>query len=332
MCMRSLRLIVLALLVTAARADFVTDVYAQFFPGQSTPSDGIGCSAVGNPSSCSAVGHYSTNPGSLAYSFGIYSYDVDLVASASSSVTAATFDYVDVYPRNEAFQAGSSQVLGDAGFGDTIDLGGPKGQPAFAEFLINPYPDASMDNRFCDDFPLINEQLSWFGSFTCDPNPPGARYFGDWALVQPIQLGEPFTFYMDISQMMPLDLGNDDVAFYLDTAYSVASIQVVDSNGNPITGLNYSTASGTKYQIEGATYVPEPTCSPQKQKSSFKRPPLPGDTHDASRQASTLSQHGNRRAVCVCGRWTEPCPGWAPELQDLMRSEVVPGCSGVPTH
>src|ERR1035438_7368033 len=61
-----------------------------------------------------------------------------------------------------------------------------------------------------------------------------------------------------------------------------------------------------------------------------KRPPSPGDTHDASRQAQTSSQRGNRRAACVCGRWPEHCPGLVPEFQDLTRSAVGPGCSGVP--
>jgi putative transposase len=54
------------------------------------------------------------------------------------------------------------------------------------------------------------------------------------------------------------------------------------------------------------------------------------DTHDEAAKAQTSSQHGNRRAACVCGRWPEYCPGWAPEFQDLMRSEAGPGCSGVP--
>src|SRR5258706_4729561 len=41
--------------------------------------------------------------------------------------------------------------------------------------------------------------------------------------------------------------------------------------------------------------------SSAKTKIVAKRPPSPGDTHDASRQAQTSSQHGNRRAACVCG-------------------------------
>jgi hypothetical protein len=32
----------------------------------------------------------------------------------------------------------------------------------------------------------------------------------------------------------------------------------------------------------------------------------------------------------VCGRWLEHCPGLVPEFQDLTRSTVGPGCSGVP--
>jgi hypothetical protein len=55
-----------------------------------------------------------------------------------------------------------------------------------------------------------------------------------------------------------------------------------------------------------------------------KRPLSPGNTHDASRQAQTSSQHGNRRAACVCGRWPEHGPGWVPEFQDLTRSAGRP--------
>ncbi len=252
--MRIFQPLALALLTTAARADFFTDVYASFTPDSSTPSDGIGCYAEGNPSSCSAMAHYYTDPGSLAYSWGTHSYDVDLAVSASSSITTATFDYTDVYPRNEEVEVGRSQVFGDAGFEDTVYLSGPKGQLAFAEFLINPGSDPF---QFCDADALTYHQLSWAGSFACVP--PGSPFNGaDWALVQPILLGEPFTFFMNIEQGMPWDLGNDQPMYYFDTAYSVASIQVVDSNGNPITGLKYSTASGNTYQIEGAEYVPEP--------------------------------------------------------------------------
>ena len=51
-----------------------------------------------------------------------------------------------------------------------------------------------------------------------------------------------------------------------------------------------------------------------------RRPPSPGDTHDASRPAQTSSQHSNRRAACVCGRWPEHGPSWVPALQDLTYS------------
>lgn len=47
---------------------------------------------------------------------------------------------------------------------------------------------------------------------------------------------------------------------------------------------------------------------------AIKRPPSPGDTHDVGRRAQTSSQHSNRRAACVCGRWPEQCPGLAPEF------------------
>ena len=44
----------------------------------------------------------------------------------------------------------------------------------------------------------------------------------------------------------------------MDITYSIGSIRLLDSNGEPITGLTYSSASRVEYSIEGATHVPEP--------------------------------------------------------------------------
>ena len=50
--------------------------------------------------------------------------------------------------------------------------------------------------------------------------------------------------------------------------------------------------------------------SSAKRKLVATRPPSPGDIHDATRRARNPSPHGTRRAICVCSRCLEGCPGW----------------------
>jgi tetratricopeptide (TPR) repeat protein len=83
---------------------------------------------------------------------------------------------------------------------------------------------------------------------------------------------------------------------------------------------NYATAHQRYSQLWSA-----------KKRVVLKRPPLPGDTHDVSRQAQTSSRRGNRLASRACGRSPEPRSGWVPASQDLMTSEAGPGCNGLPT-
>jgi hypothetical protein len=73
------------------------------------------------------------------------------------------------------------------------------------------------------------------------------------------------------------------------------------------------------------------SCRPQKQNSSVKRPPSPGDIHDVTRRARNPSSHGTRRAICVCGRCPERCPGRVPGIQGQVRSEACRDCNGLPT-
>src|SRR5215471_10643311 len=61
-----------------------------------------------------------------------------------------------------------------------------------------------------------------------------------------------------------------------------------------------------------------------KKRVVLKRPPLPGDTHDVSRQAQT-SRRGTRLASRACSHSPEPRPGWVPVSQDLMTNEAGPG-------
>src|SRR5215472_6515597 len=51
----------------------------------------------------------------------------------------------------------------------------------------------------------------------------------------------------------------------------------------------------------------EETCDPQKQESSFKRPPSPGGIRDASHRAHTSSQCGNPLSACVYTSSTRGC-------------------------
>src|SRR5215472_699444 len=61
-----------------------------------------------------------------------------------------------------------------------------------------------------------------------------------------------------------------------------------------------------------------------KKRVVLKRPPLPGDTHDVSRQAQTSSRRGTRLASRACSHSPEPRPGWVPASQDLMTNEAGP--------
>ena len=54
-----------------------------------------------------------------------------------------------------------------------------------------------------------------------------------------------------------------------------------------------------------------------------KRPPSPGDTRGASRQAQTSSQRGNRRAACVCGRWPEYYPRMVKILETFENVQLA---------
>src|SRR5207245_11532147 len=71
--------------------------------------------------------------------------------------------------------------------------------------------------------------------------------------------------------------------------------------------------------------------SSAKRKLVVKRPPSPGDIHDVTRRARNPSQHGNRRAIGVCGRSPERSPGWVPVIQGRGRSAACLGCNGFPT-
>ena len=71
--------------------------------------------------------------------------------------------------------------------------------------------------------------------------------------------------------------------------------------------------------------------SSAKRKLVAMRPPSPGDIHDVTRRARNPSPHGTRRAICVCGRCSERCPGWVPGIQGRVKSEACRDCNGLPT-
>lgn len=263
--MRPIQAVILALLVTAAKADSfadLTSVYAAFAPNDGVTTDGISCEASGNPASCALGGTY------YSPDFGV-NYDLDIQVSAASSVTAAAFHFINRYPVDHFRNAGWSYLSESAAYGDTIYLSGPAGKPALAEFTIGLLTDPSTVNSdgYYLDFPPYSSDylcvgaatwpMSWTGSFGCSENPAAVDppYY---TLVQPIILGGPFSFFMHITQGIPADSMHDWDYDAMDITYSIGSIRLLDSNGEPITGLTYSSASGVEYSIEGATHVPEP--------------------------------------------------------------------------
>jgi hypothetical protein len=77
--------------------------------------------------------------------------------------------------------------------------------------------------------------------------------------------------------------------------------------------------------------LPGRRVSSAKRKLVAMRPPSPDDIHDVTRRARNPSPHGTRRAICVCGRCSERCPGWVAGIQGRVKSEACRDCNGLPT-
>src|SRR5262249_12727259 len=60
-------------------------------------------------------------------------------------------------------------------------------------------------------------------------------------------------------------------------------------------------------------------CVPQKEESSFTRPPFPGGIRDASPRARTSFRRDDRQAGGAWGGGWERCPGWFRASQDLTK-------------
>lgn len=238
--MRTFRLLALsALAVTLARADQLgygveaASVYADFLAWDGTSAQ---CSALGNPAQCQFNVNFDIIWGPTT---------ADVYTYASSGVNQLQFDFRDNYPRGDEFTPAVSYLRGSAGFWDTVYVSGPAGQPAIA--LL----DSIMADRICNDRGYLN--MYWWASFDC-------RYMLSFA--QPITLGRPFSLYWHIDQGNPYDVEGLP-SNYFDMIYSIESIRLFDLNGNQLTGLRYTTASGVDYHIEGGTFVASPVLVPE---------------------------------------------------------------------
>jgi hypothetical protein len=154
------------------------------------------------------------------------------------------------------------QVVGQAIFNDTLTLN-PTVDPIVAlryQFHVDGSVTNTQDSYAFLSFAAGSNSIVFETTSTTDWSTP------DWNVTPgaPIPIGGSFGAVFGVNTAdTPEGVTVSGTSDFYNTL-TLTGIQLLDANGNPVNGATYLTASGTHYNIVGATYgpaaTPEPGC------------------------------------------------------------------------